>query len=50
MFDLFDCSEFIIKKYGDILDTYTGDIWSKQFYKKILFTSKIYIKKIDIFH
>lgn len=45
MFDLFECSDIIFKKYGDILDTYTGDTWSKEFYKKIYFTSK-YIRNI----
>lgn len=45
MFDLFECSDIIFKKYGDILDTYTGDTWSKEFYKKIFFTSK-YIRSI----
>lgn len=45
MFDLFECSDIIFKKYGDILDTYTGDTWSKEFYKKIFFTSK-YIRDI----
>lgn len=40
MFDLFNCGEFMIHKYGDILDLYKGTTWSKEFYKKILFTSK----------
>jgi hypothetical protein len=41
MFNLFDCSGIIIKKYGDILETYTGDTWSKEFYKKIINISKV---------
>jgi hypothetical protein len=41
MFDLFNCSGIVLKKYGDILDSYTGNTWSKEFYKKIIKTSKI---------
>jgi len=41
MFELFDCSGIFTKKYGDIIDSYTGDNWSKEFYKKILKLSKI---------
>jgi hypothetical protein len=41
MFDLFNCTGLIINKYGDMLDSYTGLSWSKEFYKKILKSSKI---------
>lgn len=41
MFDLFNCSGIVLKKYGDILDSYSGNTWSKEFYKKIIKTSKI---------
>jgi hypothetical protein len=41
MFDLFNCTDIMINKYGDILEKYTGNTHSKEFYKKILKTSKI---------
>ena len=41
MFELFDCPVIFIKKYGDMLESYTGSMWSKEFYKKIIKTSKV---------
>ncbi len=41
IFDLFNCTGIFVLKYGDTLDTYTGDSWSREFYKKILSTSKL---------
>ena len=45
IFSLFNCGDYAIKKFGDFFDSYTGDSWSKEFYKKIIYTSN-YIGQI----